>query len=69
MLQVRQKGKDGKRKRREYGETFQVFDETNEDFDGGMNQTWVGIKRDTGQTSLRGRHGNGCIKSAKRYNG
>ena len=32
--------------------------ETNEDFDGGMKNIWGGMKRDTGQASRSGRHGN-----------
>ena len=46
----------------------EVVNKTNEDFDDGMKQAWVGIKGTpgTGQTSKRGRHGNSYIKSTAR---
>ena len=53
-------------KKKKKGRWKDVIYKINEDFDGGMKQMWVGIKRDTGSTSRRGRHGNNCIKSTER---
>ena len=44
-----------------------VVNGTNEDFEGGMKQMWVGTKRDNGQKSRRGRDGNhSYLKSIER---
>ena len=67
MLQyLERKKKKWERRRKGYGKTYQVENKTNQYFEDGMKQMWVEIKRDTGQTSRRGRHGNSHLKSTER---
>ena len=62
---VEKKKKKKKKRGIWIGKTYSI--ETKKDFEGGIKQMWVEIKkRDTGQASRRGRHRNSYLKGTER---